>query len=294
MGGRGFYQILEEAPGGCQNNLFFCRSLEDNKRYVLEFAPQNLAHVELQKYLRRALFLMVLEHEKGVITARDFSMDPMRSFVVLDWVPGKTLEAVFKYSKFNVKEALWILLDLTKTLEHLVDFSFVHRNINPGIIVLHENTGRVYLGGMDYLTQSDFMQTRLDLNVQYVSPEMMRSLLRPEDLVFLTPFTDIYSIGAVFYHMVTGEPPFAKRTNMEKWANRSWVPKIRTTTLTRKEKRFCQYLLKKTMCHNFIKRWSVHQLRDYIMSYLKDSKRNEDLKRWIKQEKRYGSQGIKL
>ncbi len=284
MGGRGFYQVLDQIPLLGRNNLYFCRCMEDTKRYLIEFAPPNLAHIELQKYLRRALFLMVLDHNKGIIRARDFSIDPARCFVILDWVEGKNLNAVLKVTRLTLKESLWILFDLSTALDHLADFSFIHRNISPNNILLQEVTGQTFISGVDYLTQSDFLQTRLDVdfhNVQYVSPELMRSLLYPDKPTFLTPWSDIYSAGAIFFHMVTGEAPFAKREDMEKWARRPWVPKIQSSTLSRKERKYCQALIDKTMLPNFYKRWSAYQLREYIQTFLGNAERNIDMIRWI-------------
>lgn len=282
VGGKGFYQLLEEVPSGSKNNRFFCLSLADNKRYVIEFAPGNLAHIELQKYLRRALFLMVLQHDKGIISAKDFSMDPARSFVVLDWVDGKDLHALLKYTTFTLNEALWILLDLTEALAHLADFSFIHRNINPSNIILQNETGRAYLAGVEYVTQSDFLQTRLDINTQYVSPEMMQSLLAPEKPVFLTPWTDIYSLGSMFFHMLTGETPFPKRPDMEKWVRKASSPTLNHPSLQRKDRKYCQGLLDKTMARDFYKRWSAPQLHEYIQNYLGTSERAKDMARWLK------------
>jgi serine/threonine protein kinase len=285
-GGRGFYQVLDQLPIAGRTNLFFCRCLEDSKIYLIEFAPQNLAHIELQKYLRRALFLMVLDHEKGIIRAKDFSMDPTRCFVILDWVPGKNLNAVLKSTRLTLKESLWILFDLTAALDHLADFSFIHRNINPSNILLRENTAQIYLSGVEYLTQSDFLQTRLDIdvhNVQYVSPELARSLLFPDKPTFLTPWTDVYSASAVFFHMVTGEPPFSKRKDIEKWAKRPWVPKVQNPNLIRKERKYCQHLIDNTMSTNFYKRWSAYQIREYIQSFLGNSNRVQDMHRWVSQ-----------
>lgn len=283
-GGRGFYQVLDQVPFAGKSNLYFCRCLEDEKIYLMEFAPQNLTHIELQKYLRRALFLMVLEHEKGIIRAKDFSMDSARCFVILDWVPGKTLQSILKYTKLTLKESLWILLDLANALDHLADFCFIHRNINPVNIVIKDFSTQAYLGGVEYLTQSDFLQTRLEIDIhnsQYASPELNRSLLYPDKPAFLTTWTDIFSAGAVFLHMLTGEIPFPKRPDLDKWSRRPWVPKVQNPALNRKERKYCQCLIDNTLAGNFYKRWSATQLREYILNFLGNSSRAVDMARWV-------------
>lgn len=283
MGGRGFYQVVDETPLVGRKNLFFCVNLQENKRYLVEFAPPNLTHVELQKYLRRALFLMVLEPNNGIVTAKDFSIDPARSFVILDWVQGKNLNSILKHVRLTVRESLWILLDMANALNHLSDFTFVHRNIQPSNILIQDGTTRAYLQGVDYLTQSDFLQTQMDSNVQnapYISPELMRYLLTPEKPVFITPASDVYSLGAVFYHMLSGEPPFAKRTNMGKWALRPGTPKLKMKFADRRQKGCCRTLLKRMMAPSFHKRWTAYEVRACLLDYLDKSHRSEDMERW--------------
>ena len=64
MGGKGFYKIESVVPFSDSKNTYYAISLQDQKRCILEFAPVDIDHVGMQKYLRRALFLMVLEHDK--------------------------------------------------------------------------------------------------------------------------------------------------------------------------------------------------------------------------------------
>lgn len=287
IGGRGYYQVLDEVPVVGKKNLFFCVCLQDHERYLIEFASSNLTHIELQKFLRRALFLMVLDPQKGIVTARDFSMDPARSFVILDWVVGKNLNTILKHTQLLVEEALWILADLATALDHLADFTFVHRNIHPGNILIQDKTGQAYLEGLEYLTQSDFLQTQLDTNLQYVeysSPELIKYLLSPGEPTFLTPASDIYSLGAVFYHMVTGHHPFPNRPNLARWARKPGLPKLNAPFLTRAQRKYCWHFIKKMMAPQFYKRWSAFQVRDFVLEILNKADRPRHMARWMETE----------
>lgn len=284
IGGRGYYQVLDEIPVVGKKNLFFCRCLQEGKRYLIEFASPTLTHVELQKFLRRALFLMVLDPQKGMITARDFSMDPTRSFVILNWVVGKNLNSLLKHIRLSVDEAMWILSDLAVALDHLADFTFVHRNIHPGSILIRDGTGHAYLEGLDYLTQSDFLQTQLDTNLQYVeyaSPELIRYLLSPNTPMFLTPASDIYSLGCVFYHMITGHPPFPGRDNLAKWIRRPQIPKLKVPFPNKAQKKQCQHLIKNMMTPHYYNRWSAFQIRDFVLNIMDKSDRPRQMARFI-------------
>ncbi|HON44168.1 MAG: protein kinase [Planctomycetes bacterium] len=279
-GGLGYYKILDEIPFAQTRNVYFTICLEDQKKYLIEFA-HDLDAVDLQKYLRRALFLMVLEHEKGLITAKDFSIDPSRCFMVMDWVEGVNLQSILRHKKLNLRESLCILADLTYALEHLGEFGFVHRNITPNCITIQKGTGRSFLGGVEYVTLSDFVHTRLEVNDFYSSPELVRSMIFPDYDLPLTPWSDIYSIGAIFYQMIMGEPPFPKHKNLIKWTKRPPIPRIESPLLSRRERKYCQELINNTMHRNFLKRWSPLKIRGYIMAYLEDVPREKDMERWI-------------
>lgn len=279
--GRGFYKILEKKPFPDRKDAYLALSLENKKEYLLEFAPNDMTPVDMQKYLRRALFLMVLDHQKCVIGARDFSMDPARCFIIMDWVEGKNLQSIMKRYKLNLREALWIMVDLTHALEHLAEFGFVHRNLSPQHIILQNKTGRAYLSGVQYIALSDFVQTRLEVNDHYSSPELTRSLLVVDSNEPITPWSDIYSLGAIFYHLLLGDPPFPSNRNIEKWARRPSVPSVKSDVLSRRERKYCQELIDNVMHPNFLKRWSPTRIRRYIMAFLGDSPRQQDMQRFL-------------
>ena len=280
MGGKGFYKIEGIVPFPDVKNTYFSTSMRDQEKCLLEFAASDIDHVQMQKYLRRALFLMVLEKNKNIVTALDFSIDASRAFVVLEWIAGKNLNSILKHTTLGLKESLWIVSDMCVALEHLAEFSFIHRNVTPKNITIREKTGEAYLGGVENLTLSDFLQTKLEVNNNYVSPELVQSLLYPDRQVFITPWSDIYSLGAVFFHMVTGEPPFPKKVDMGKWCLRAPLPKVKNQMLSRKERKYCQYLVDKTMHRNFLKRWSPRQLKNYVLAYLENANREKDMERW--------------
>lgn len=283
-GGKGFYQLLDEKPNVNKRNVFFCLSMEEGKKYVIEFAPPNLNHIQLQKYLRRALFLLILDPRRNVVSARDFSIDPNQGFVILDWIAGIDLHTILRKSSIiTVKEALWVLSDLTKALEHLADFSFVHRNIHPRSIIIRKTTADVYLSGLEYLAQSDFMETKLvDINTHYISPELMRSLIFPDKNVYITPASDIYSIGAIFFHMLTGTPPFNPKRDVEKWSARRYrIPKLEDVRADRKQRKMLQFLIKKMMDFDPNKRWSTMEIRDYVYDCLGITDRDKDMQRFL-------------
>lgn len=278
-GGKDFYKLLDTMPFPDKRNVFAVMALSTQNKYLIEFAPNDLNPLELQKYLRRALFLMSLEPNHSIITARDFSLDPARCFVILDWIQGMNLMNMLRREHLQLKEALWIIHDLTFALEHLAEFNFVHRNINPNNIIIQKETGRAYLSGVEHVNLSDLVNTALDVYDYYASPELTDSFLNPGKNVPVTPWSDMYSLGAVFYHLICGEPPPTTNPKANRWFTST--PKIKNDSLSKRERRYCEELLSNTMHINFIKRWPPNRLRRYILAYLGETERTMDMARWI-------------
>ena len=111
----------------------------------------------------------------------------------------------------------------------------------------------------------------------YASPELIASLENPDKNYGITPMSDIYSLGTVFFHIISGFPPPHLHPG---WFS-SGIPKIENPSLTKRERRYCQELLNNTMNFNFLKRWTAPQIRSYILAYLVESERTTDLARLI-------------
>ena len=107
-----------------------------------------------------------------------------------------------------------IARQLTKGLYELHSKGIMHRNINSENILIDPPNVRVYISGLECATYWKEQTTQSTTNVptsdsfQYMSPEQTGKIERPVDFR-----SDLYSLGIVFYEILSGQPPFIEITS---------------------------------------------------------------------------------
>jgi serine/threonine-protein kinase len=126
----------------------------------------------------------------------------------MEYVEGRTVyEDLSKGKVYNEQEALDIIIQVARALAHAHAKGLIHRDVKPKNIMITRD-GTVKLADMGLARARDDKQTaaqeagRAYGTPYYISPEQIRGEL---DIDFRA---DVYSLGATFYHMVTGKVPF--------------------------------------------------------------------------------------
>ena len=130
-------------------------------------------------------------------------------------VEGRPLDEVVKREPMSNRRAAELIVKLARTVHYAHQRGILHRDIKPGNILLDAD-------GEPHLT--DFGLARLIERESTITGTMVEALgtpsyMAPEqaagDAAQLTSATDVYGLGAVFYHVLTGHPPFAGGTTYE-------------------------------------------------------------------------------
>src|SRR6266699_508780 len=119
----------------------------------------------------------------------------------MNLVEGGQLDEVAKREAISIRRAAELIAKLARTVHYAHEHGILHRDIKPGNVLLDAK-------GEPHLT--DFGLARLLETPIYMAPEQASA--RNEQL---TSATDVYGLGAVFYHLLTGHPPFAGGTTFE-------------------------------------------------------------------------------
>ena len=145
-----------------------------------------------------------LEHP-GIVTPMDTGQEAQGTWVVYPYLPWPTLRGVLASGPLSPGLALAVLRDLAKAVDYAHDQGVLHRDIKPeNIFVGPEGQARIIDFGMAGLGEESHALMRATLRTPdpaYSAPEQI--LRRPA-----TPLTDVYSLAAVAYEMLTGALPF--------------------------------------------------------------------------------------
>ncbi|MCA8924015.1 MAG: serine/threonine protein kinase, partial [Planctomycetes bacterium] len=155
------------------------------------------------RFRREAQAVARLRHP-GIVSVHAFGQHEGVPYIVMDYVPGETLQAVGKRGVSPERAAAWVR-DLADALEHAHTAGVLHRDVKPENVVV-DLQGRVHL--MDFgLAHDALRDTGLTNTGQllgtafYMSPEQAAGSE-------VDARTDVYSLGAVLYFLLARRPPY--------------------------------------------------------------------------------------
>ncbi|MDF1664042.1 MAG: serine/threonine-protein kinase [Planctomycetota bacterium] len=211
--GFGRYQLLEEIGLGGMGRVFRAKDLDQSREVALKVLKNKLrGHRELRaRFQREAKIMMRLEHPV-LVKVFDVGEIEARPYLAMELVSGEGLDqAIQRKKSLEAIEAVKIALELAECLDYVHQSGILHRDIKPQNILLGKK-GRARLNDFGLAkelsgTSSVMTKTGQFLGtLGYVSPEQARG-----DLEKVDERSDVYSLGATLYHMLTGIPPHFDR-----------------------------------------------------------------------------------
>lgn len=204
------YEIIKLLGQGGMGAVYQAHDRELERMVALKVIRGDMAaNPEILRRFKQELILARQVTHKNVIRIFDLGKADGVKFITMDYVDGKDLRAVLKEKgKLPAKEAAWIMLQICRALEAAHAEGVIHRDLKPQNIMLDER-GRVYV--MDFgIARSAHLpgmtQTGALIGTpEYMSPEQGQGMKLDER-------SDIFSLGVIFYELLTGKSPFYSDT----------------------------------------------------------------------------------
>jgi serine/threonine protein kinase len=153
-----------------------------------------------------------LRHE-NVVAIHDHGVDHGHRYLIMEFVDGPSLDALLGARKrLPWKTATRIVVQVARALGHAHAQGLVHRDVKPANLLLYRD-GRARLGDFGIVKdigslRGFLLRGRRVATPTYASPEQCLDKR-------LSEATDMYSLGATFYHAVCGRPPFTGESAKE-------------------------------------------------------------------------------
>jgi len=208
----GKYRVVRRLGEGTTAEVFLCHDeFHDRSVAVKRVRAQALAdtvdgHVFARFFASEAALAGRLHHP-NVVQIFDAVPDPVAPYVVMEYVPGTTLRAWCQPGhQLGLEQIVEIGFKCAMALGYCYRQGLVHRDVKPANILAVETNGVVTdvkitdFGSALNLT-SDATQVHRVGSLAYMSPEQL-------DGSELDARADIYSLGAVLYHLIAGRAPF--------------------------------------------------------------------------------------
>jgi anti-anti-sigma factor len=205
----GQYEIVESIHEGPEHILYRGTLIEDGAPVVIKLprsspqTPRDLAKLQHEYTILREIDV------PGVVKALALEKYSNGMALVLEAIPGRTLDALLADRRLEPAAALRIAVAIAAILEGVHGQGIVHKDIKPSNIVVHRDTSQACLidfglaTRLSRETQRPVSPDALEGTLAYLSPEQTGRMNRAMDRR-----TDLYSFGVTLYQMLTGALPF--------------------------------------------------------------------------------------
>jgi len=203
------YQLMEKIGQGSMGTVFKAKQLSMDRTVAIKVLhPKLAADKKFLARFQREAHLAAKFNSNHVIQAIDVGNTANIHYFVMEYVEGKTIKDELEKGKiYQEAEAIDIVLQIARALQVAHRRKLIHRDIKPANIVLtKDGTAKLADLGMARATEDEaHVKSEKGLTIgtpHYMAPEQIRGRGDVDSRA------DIYSLGATFFHIVTGRAPF--------------------------------------------------------------------------------------
>ncbi|MBL8762885.1 MAG: serine/threonine protein kinase [Phycisphaerae bacterium] len=203
------YKVLAKLGAGAMATVYKAKQLSLDRLVAIKVLPRKFSmnNQFIERFYAEGRAAAQLNHP-NIVQAYDVGKAGEFHYFVMEYVEGRTVyDDIVKNKRFGEAEAIDLVTQVAEALQHAHERGLVHRDVKPKNIML-TSQGVAKLADMGLARAisdkeaAEAEQGKAFGTPYYISPEQIRGELE------IGPATDIYSLGATLYHMVTGNVPF--------------------------------------------------------------------------------------
>ena len=207
------YEVIRSIGEGGMANVYLGYDTILDRNVAIKVLRGDLSNDEkfVRRFQREALSASSLAHP-NIVEMYDVGEDDGLYYIVMEYIDGVTLKQLLKKrGNLTLSETLDIMLQLTDGMAHAHDSYIIHRDLKPQNIMIKDD-GQIKItdfGIAMALNSTQLTQTNSVMgSVHYLPPEQASGK-------GATIKSDIYSIGIIFYELLTGKLPFKGENAVE-------------------------------------------------------------------------------
>jgi serine/threonine protein kinase len=206
----GKYRVLNKIGDGATSEVFLCRDDFQDRTVAIKRVKPSVAGDMLNEgacsFAAEAALVGRLQHP-NVVKIFDAVDDPVAPYLVMEYVAGSTLRPHCRSDQLlPLDQIVELAFKCAMALNYVYRQGLIHRDVKPANLLTVINNGvitdiKVSDFGSALNLTSDTTQIYRVGSLAYMSPEQL-------DGATLDCRADMYSLGAVMYHLIAGRPPF--------------------------------------------------------------------------------------
>ncbi|HMD74676.1 MAG TPA: protein kinase [Steroidobacteraceae bacterium] len=204
------YAIIKEIATSNFSSVFLARSERLRRNVVLKIMKRGSSTREMEdaeRFQREYEIISSVTH-RSIAEIYDFGTLPQHLYLAMEYFPcGDLRERLC--NPVSVEEAIYYLRTIAEALRVIHVFGILHRDLKPANVMLREDNSPVLIDfGLARRAIGDIAVTGVGQvlgSPYYISPEQAQGQA-------VDARTDLYSLGVIFYEMLTGQKPYAGRS----------------------------------------------------------------------------------
>jgi DNA-binding NarL/FixJ family response regulator len=206
------YSIVKDIATSNFSQVFLARSARLRRNVVLKVMNRGESQRELddaERFQREYEIISSISH-RAIAEIYDFGSQPRHLYLAMEYFPCGDLRDRLR-NPLSVDESLYYLRAIAEALRVIHVFGILHRDLKPANVMLREDNSPVLIDfGLARRALDEAGTTGIGQvlgSPYYISPEQSQGQR-------VDARTDLYSLGVMFYEMLTGQRPYGGRTAM--------------------------------------------------------------------------------
>ncbi|MGA2396704.1 MAG: protein kinase [Steroidobacteraceae bacterium] len=242
------YTIVKEIATSNFSSVFLARSERLRRNVVLKVMSRGTTQREIddgERFQREYEIISSIQH-RAIAEIYDFGALPSHQYLAMEYIPCGDLRDRLR-NPMSIDDSLYYLRSIAEALRVIHVFGILHRDLKPANVMLREDNSPVLI---------DFGLARRSVEAgttsvgqvlgspYYISPEQSQGLK-------VDARTDLYSLGVMFFEMLTGHRPYIGKSAMEIMEQHATAPVPRLPPHVALQQALVDRLMSKELEHRY-------------------------------------------
>lgn len=211
----GDYELIEEIGRGGMGIVYRANQISLHREVAVKMILRDrlASPQERARFFAEAKSTAMLDHP-GIVPVYDVGEIDGRPYFAMKFIPGRTLSDMIASGVVTQRQAAGYIEQISRAIHYAHQRGVVHRDIKPSNILIDEK-GNAKLTDFGLAKHADGGESLTKTGVvlgtpNYMSPEQASGRMGP-----IGPASDVYSLGTVLYHALTGQPPLVAKSPVD-------------------------------------------------------------------------------
>lgn len=197
----GRYELIEKIGEGGMGEVHMALDLQSGEVVAIKISNMWQAREReamKERFAREIEILSKISH-KNIVRFKDSGSGDDYMYYVMEFIPGQPIARIGDYLRTTRQ-----IIQVAEALDEIHAKGIIHRDLKPSNILVSEGEAKLLDFGIAHMTERTAMMTKVGTFIgtaEYMSPEQVMCSGLDER-------SDIYSLGAVLFEVLTGRPPF--------------------------------------------------------------------------------------